>query len=182
MRGVDDRAVHDRIIKAAQHIERTRVVGGHDDMSSRVRSVGDEGFAIALWRAVMVKMIRFGVGDDGDGGLVFSETAVRLVGFCDEDAPGASMSAVKGLAVWALDGTANRVAGISQVTGACVHENMGQQRTGGGFAVCTGYGDRIMMVHEQCEDIAAMHDMRALGRRGDDLWIVRLDGAGIHHG
>ena len=182
MRGVDDRAVHDRIIKAAQHVERTRVVGGHDDMSSRMRCVGDEGLTIALWRAVMVKMIRFGVGDDGDGWSVFGETAVRLVGFRDEDAPSTGMSAVKGLAVGALDGAANRVTGISQVTGTCVHEDMRQQRTGGGFTVCTGYGDRIMMVHEQCEDIAAMHDMRALGRRGDDLWIVRLDGAGIHHG
>ncbi len=44
-----------------------------------------------------------------------------------------------------------------------------------------GDGHSVLAVHEQGENVTAMHQLGAIGHGCDDLRIVRLDRAGIHH-
>ena len=140
--------------------------------------VGNERGTVVGFVAVMVEMIGFTVGDNGDGRMVFGEAAVRFVGFGHQDVAFARVSAVQRGAVRALDKAADGVAWI----GTGVHQNVGQHGAGGGFAVRSGHGDGSFAVHEQGEDVTAMHN--ALARRVccDDFRIVRFDGAGVDHG
>lgn len=46
----------------------------------------------------------------------------------------------------------------------------------------SGDGDRPAAVHQQRQDVAAMHDADAPLVRRDDFGVVGLDGAGVHHG
>ena len=110
--------------------------------------------------------------------MVFGEAAVRFIGFGHQDIAFARVSAVQRGAVRALDKAADGVAWI----GTGVHQNVGQHGAGGGFAVRSGHGDGSFAVHEQGEDVTAMHNTLARRVCCDDFRIVRFDGAGVDHG
>lgn len=65
---------------------------------------------IIVLRAVVVKVVGFGIGDDGDLRMVFGEAAVRFVGLGHQHVALAGMAAVQNGTVFALDGTADGVA------------------------------------------------------------------------
>ena len=77
-----------------------------------------------------------------------------------------------------LDKAADGVAWI----GTGVHQNVGQHGAGGGLPCAPATVTARFAVHEQGEDVTAMHN--ALARRVccDDFRIVRFDGAGVDHG
>lgn len=81
-----------------------------------------------------------------------------------------------------MDGTADGVARIGEFAFSGVHENVRQHGAGRGLAVGAGHGHRTFRVHQQGEDVAAVHDALPCLMRGDDFRIVRLDGAGEHDG
>ena len=137
---------------------------------------------IVVLRAVVVKVVGFGIGDDGDLRMVFGEAAVRFVGLGHQHVALAGMAAVQNGTVFALDGTADGVARIGEFAFSGVHENVRQHGAGRGLAVGAGHGHRTFRVHQQGEDVAAVHDALPCLMRGDDFRIVRLDGAGEHDG
>ena len=161
-----------------QHGKSVGIVDTDNHVTGGPAGVGNERGTVVGFVAVMVEMIGFTVGDNGDGRMVFGEAAVRFIGFGHQDVAFARVSAVQRGAVRALDKAADGVAWI----GTGVHQNVGQHGAGGGFAVRSGHGDGSFAVHEQGEDVTAMHN--ALARRVccDDFRIVRFDGAGVDHG
>lgn len=175
---VGDGVRGDGRVEGAQDDERVGVVGADDDVAGRVAGMLDKRGAIVRLVAVVVEMVGFAVGDDRDLGMVLFEAAVGFVGFGNERLAFADMSAVDGGSVGALDGAADRVARCL----SAVFEHVGEHRAGGGLAVRARHGDGALAVHEQGEDVAAVHDALVGTVRDDDLRIVRLDGARVNDG
>jgi len=71
--------------------------------------------------------------------------------------------------------------GVARIL-ARLHEDVRQHRAGRGLAVRTGNGDGAASVHQQGEDVAAVHDAGAFLRSGDDFRVIGLDGAGVYDG
>ena len=161
-----------------QHGKSVGIVDTDNHVTGGPAGVGNERGTVVGFVAVMVEMIGFTVGDNGDGRMVFGEAAVRFIGFGHQDIAFARVSAVQRGAVRALDKAADGVAWI----GTGVHQNVGQHGAGGGFAVRSGHGDGSFAVHEQGEDVTAMHNTLARRVCCDDFRIVRFDGAGVDHG
>jgi len=130
----------------------------------------------------MVQMVGFRIGDDGGGGTVLGEAAVGFVGLRHQHRAVSGMAAVTVRAVRRLDGAADGVAGVGELPGSRVDQDVGEQRAGGGLAVRASHGDGPFGGHQQGEDVAAVHDAGTGRMRRHDLRIVRLDGARIDHG
>ena len=126
-------------------------------------------------------MVGLGIRDNLDVGVVFGKAAVRFIGFGDEHRPLAGMSPIERGSVGSLNGAADRIARVGEFAGAGMHEYVGEQRARGRLAMGAGDGHSVLAVHEQGENVTAMHQLGAIGHGCDDLRIVRLDRAGIHH-
>ena len=126
----------------------------------------------------MVEMISFGIGDNRDFRMIFGKASIGFVGFRHKHVALACMASVKHHAVLALDGSANGIAWISQISLTGMGENMGEQELVVGF--CHGLPQLVphVRIHQQRKNVAAVHDAFARRMCCDDFRIVRLDGAG----
>ena len=141
----------------------------------------DEGLAEGGRRSIMVQMVGFHIRNDGNGGVVLAETAVRLVRLRHKHVTLPDMSAVDG-PLCRLDGAPDGVAWIGEPTCSGLSQDMGGQGAGCGLTVSTCDGHGTPRGHQEGEDVAAMQDPGALSTGRQNLRVIRLDGTGPDHG
>ena len=178
LRRIHDRMCCRRRIKSAQHSQIPFVVTAHHHRFDGVLNMVHESRSIVFLRSIMVEMISFGIGDNRDFRMIFGKASIGFIGFCHKHIALACMASVKHHAVLALDGSANGIAWISQISLTGMGENMGEHGTGRGFAMGSRNRYRTFRIHQQRKNVAAVHDAFARRMCCDDFRIVRLDGAG----
>ena len=124
-----------------EHGQRVRIISADQHMAGCMAGMIHECGTVMRFIAVMVKMVGLGIGNDGDGGVVFGEAAVGLIGLSHQPV---TLATVQGGTVRPLDGTADGIAGIS----SGMHQNVRKHGTGSGFAVRTGHGHGSLAVHQ----------------------------------
>ncbi len=140
--------------------------------------LGERALVVRLV-AVVVEMVGLGVRHDGDGWAVFAEAAVGFVRLRHEHVARAGVAAVEHGAVRALDRAADGVARVGERAFAAMEQDVREHRACGGLAVCAGHGHGACAVHEQGENVAAVHDVRALCLCLHDFGVAGLDGARV---
>ncbi len=87
-------------------------------MTGGPAGVGNERGTVVGFVAVMVEMIGFGVGDNGDFRMVLGKAAIGFVRFRHQNVALARVASVKRGAIRALDGSADGVAWIGTGMGS----------------------------------------------------------------
>ena len=178
LRRIHDRMCCRRRVKSAQHSQIPFVVTTHHHRFDGVLNMVHESRPIVFLRSIMVKMVSFGIGDNRDFRMIFGKASIGFVGFRHKHIALACMASVKYHAILALDGSANGITWISQISLTGMGENMGEHGTGRGFAMGSRNRYRTFRIHQQRKNVAAVHDAFARRMRCDDFRIVRLDGTG----
>ena len=160
---VDDAAgqpLHDRMI-GAHH---------HEAVERHVLHEGDEGVLHGLEGLEVIEMLGVDIGDDGDVGRQLEEGAVGFVGLHHHPVAGPEprIGAV---------GVDDAAVDHRRVEAGAVEQRR-DHRGGRGLAVGAGDGDAALQPHQFGQHLGAPHHRQALGARGDQLRIVRLDGGG----
>ena len=181
------RRIHDRTlgrlrIESTQYRKIAFIIAAHHHRFFGMLNMIDKSRTIVFLRAVMVEMIGFGVGDNGDFRMILGKAAIGFVRFRHKNVALTSMASVNRHTILALDGSADGIAWIGQISLTGMGEDMGQHGTGRGFAMSSCDRHRTFCVHQQCENVAAVHDAFACFVCCDDFRIVGFDGAGEYDG
>ena len=123
--GVHDRSTGHGRVEVAQHGHGTLVIARHDDMSACMPRMVDERGAVMRLVAIMVEMVCERVRDHRDRGTVLAEAAVGFVRLRDQHVAASGMPAVQYRSPGCLDGAADGVAGIGQLPGSGMNEDVG---------------------------------------------------------